>query len=55
MAARIKAEFGVDSELVKGAAGVFDVEVDGDLLFSKHEMGRYPEDDEVVAELKRRS
>lgn len=40
---------------MKGAAGVYDVEMDGELLFSKYEMGRYPEDDEVVAELKRRS
>ena len=54
MAARIKAEFGIESELVKGAGGVFDVDVDGETLFSKHELGRYPEDDEVVAELKRR-
>lgn len=39
---------------MKGSAGVYDVEVDGEVLFSKHEMGRYPEDDEVIAELKRR-
>ncbi len=39
---------------MKGDAGVFDVEADGELLFSKHEMGRYPEEDEVLAELKRR-
>ena len=51
MAARIKDEFGIESELVKGDAGVFDVEVDGELLFSKHALGRYPEEDEVIEAL----
>ena len=54
MAAAIQDELGLETELVKGSGGIYDVEVDGDLLFSKHEMGRYPENDEVVAELKRR-
>jgi len=51
LAARIKDEFGIESELVKGDAGVFDVEVDGELLFSKHALGRYPEEDEVIEAL----
>jgi selT/selW/selH-like putative selenoprotein len=33
---------------VKGDGGVFDVEADGTLVFSKHEAGRFPEEPEVV-------
>jgi selenoprotein W-related protein len=34
--------------LVMGSRGVFDVEVDGELLFSKHAIGRHANDGEVV-------
>ncbi len=32
--------------LVKGGGGVFEVTVDGDLVFSKKALGRFPEDSE---------
>jgi selenoprotein W-related protein len=35
--------------LTTGASGVFDVTVDGDLLYSKHETGRHAEPGEVLA------
>lgn len=38
-----------DLTLVTGAAGVFDVEVDGELLYSKKQTGRHAEDGEVLA------
>jgi len=34
--------------LVTGSKGVFDVEVDGELLYSKHETGRHAEPGEVL-------
>ena len=34
--------------LVTGAKGVFDVVVDGEVLFSKHEVGRHANDGEVL-------
>lgn len=40
--------------LVTGSKGVFDVEVDGELLFSKKEMGRHAEDGEVLARFRQR-
>jgi len=40
--------------LEPGGSGVFDVSVDGTCIFSKHEQGRYPEDDEIISELKAR-
>lgn len=39
--------FGVDATLTKGSGGIFDVVVDGKLVFSKKETGRFPEPGEV--------
>jgi predicted Rdx family selenoprotein len=33
---------------VTGANGIFDVHVDGELVFTKAMLGRYPEPDDVV-------
>jgi predicted Rdx family selenoprotein len=33
--------------LIKGGGGIFDVVVEGDLLFSKHRVGRFPDPGEV--------
>ncbi len=44
----MKEAFGVDPELVPGGGGIFDVEVDGELVYSKFETGRFPEPGEVV-------
>ncbi len=38
-----------DLTLVMGSKGVFDVEVDGELLYSKAETGRHAEPGEVLA------
>ena len=35
--------------LVTGAAGVFDVVVDGEVIYSKHSTGRHAEPGEVLA------
>lgn len=40
--------------MIEGRGGVFDVRVDGDLIFSKHDQGRFPEHDEVLAGIKKR-
>lgn len=36
--------------LIPGSGGVYDVEIDGAMVYSKHAEGRksYPEDDEVL-------
>jgi selenoprotein W-related protein len=38
-----------DLTLVTGTKGVFDVEIDGELIFSKKAMGRHAHDGEVLA------
>jgi selenoprotein W-related protein len=37
-----------DLTLVTGAKGVFDVEVDGEVIYSKHRNGRHAADGEVL-------
>ena len=36
-------------ELVKGVAGVFEITIDGELKFSKKQLGRFPDDAEIDA------
>ena len=48
MAAEIKEATGLDAELIRGDGGIFDVAIDGQLRFSKHEVGRYPEPGEIL-------
>ena len=38
-----------DLTVVTGQKGVFDVKVDGEMLYSKHETGRHAEPGEVLA------
>lgn len=35
-------------EVVMGTGGVFDVHVDGELVFTKSMLGRYPDPDDVL-------
>lgn len=35
-------------EIITGGSGVFDVEVDGEMLYSKHGTGRHAEPGEVL-------
>lgn len=42
---------GVKPTIVKGSGGVFDVVVDGKLVWSKHETGRFPNEDELVEDV----
>ena len=48
MAAEIKQSRGVDATLVPGSGGVFDVVLDGELIFSKKQLGRFPEPGELL-------
>jgi selenoprotein W-related protein len=35
-------------EVVTGSGGIFDVHVDGELVFTKSMLGRYPDPDDVA-------
>jgi selenoprotein W-related protein len=47
-------EFGATVGLTEGKDGVFEVTVDGDLVFSKRALGRFPDDGEVVETIRGR-
>ena len=49
----MKAEFGVDAELIKGSHGIFDVKVDGKTVYSKDQTGRFPNEGEVTGLMKK--
>jgi len=51
LAAEIESTFGVNAELIVGKGGCFEVLADGNLVFSKNEAGRFPENSEVIASL----
>jgi len=51
LADAIKAKTGVEAELIKGGGGIFDVVVDGKLLFSKQKVGRFPTNEEILSQL----
>lgn len=52
MAAELKEEMDMESDLIKKGGGIFEVYLDDDLIFSKQELGRFPNDGEVLALLK---
>jgi len=48
----IEAEFGIKPDLIKSGGGVFEIEVDGELIFSKRAQFRFPEHQEIIDILK---
>jgi len=44
----IEGATGVSAELIPGGSGVFDVEKDGELIYSKSETGRFPQDGQLA-------
>jgi len=55
LAAEIKDSLGIDAELIEEGGGIFDVKVDGELVFSKRELDRFPKPGEVVDAIQLRS
>ena len=41
-------------EVVTGAGGIFDVHLDGELVFTKSMLGRYPDPDDVLPLIRER-
>ena len=43
----IEKQFGAKAELIKGSGGVFEVSLNNSLIFSKKELGRFPNENEI--------
>ncbi len=52
MAAVLKKELGIESELVRGSGGIFEVTAGKARVFSKQEEGRFPTEVEIVERLR---
>ena len=49
MGDELKKKFGADIELIAGSNGIYDVTVDGKMIFSKSGQGRFPKTDEIIS------
>ena len=53
MAADLKDRFQIEAKLIPSGGGVFEVEVEGHLVFSKKALDRFPEHEEVFREIQK--
>ena len=54
MGDELKKNLGAEIELIAGSNGVFDITVDGKMVFSKFDQGRYPQVDEIISLIQER-
>jgi selT/selW/selH-like putative selenoprotein len=47
----LKKQRGIDATLIKGGSGQFEVVLDGNLIFSKKQLGRFPEHREILEKI----
>ena len=52
---KIKNHVQISEELIASGGGVFEVTVDGDLVYSKKQTGQFPDELEIVELLKKRA
>ena len=52
MVDKIKEELSLSAELIKSGGGVYEIAVNGELIFSKKRTGIFPDDDDIIAKLK---
>lgn len=52
MAAEVHKAFGIECTLIPKSRGIFDVCVDGVVVYSKYETGSYPEPSDIVATIR---
>ena len=50
--AELQEGLGEEAQLIEGGGGIFDVKVDGKLIYSKQQTGRFPESGEVLKLIK---
>jgi selT/selW/selH-like putative selenoprotein len=48
MGEKLQKNLGAEIELVAGANGIFDVSLDGRMIFSKSAQGRFPQPEEII-------
>ena len=44
----LSSKFGINSDLIESAGGVFEIKANGHLIFSKKQLGRFPNQGEII-------
>lgn len=52
LAEKIRDELGITAQVVPGSKGVYDIVVDGNLIYSKYQTKRFPDNDEIIKLIK---
>jgi len=47
----MKEVFGTEPELIAQGRGIFDVAINGELVYSKFKTGSFPDEEQLIAEL----
>ncbi len=50
----VESETGIQATLIKGGGGCFEVKLDGELIYSKHQTGQFPDQREIVRSIRQR-
>jgi selT/selW/selH-like putative selenoprotein len=53
LGAALKEKFGVEAKLIAGGGGIFEVTLDGKVIFDKFSVGRFPEHQEVIDKIEK--
>ena len=52
LAEKLKTSLKLETDLIKGSKGIFDVELDGKLVYSKSETGKFPDEESLIQKIK---
>lgn len=52
LAEKLKTSLKLETDLIKGSNGIFDVEIDGKLVYSKNETGEFPDEESLIQKIK---
>ncbi|MBR16058.1 MAG: hypothetical protein CMQ25_07410 [Gammaproteobacteria bacterium] len=52
LAEKLKTSLKLETDLIKGSNGIFDVELDGKLVYSKRETGEFPDEESLIQKIR---
>ena len=52
LAEKLTASLNLETDLIKGSNGVFDVELSGRLIYSKSDTGEFPYEDSLIQKIR---
>lgn len=52
LAEKLKNSLKLETDLIKGSNGIFDIEIDGKLVYSKNETGEFPDEESLIQKIR---